>query len=691
MENLQHDPLEDALAKVRAVDDLRQLDLSDDEQAMLRAHAASSLAQEGLSPSNYAFCVRLQQALNDKVQPPPAAHGSADQNRKRTNWTLRNAIEKTRAGRESELVEFEIRLLENTLSGLRALTEPTGNHTRLQAILEESLDTYYNYYAERARQGDKSATADADDEFPHEDGANFLSPDALDCESHFRGGPRSNIGDVDGLPVGRPMQVYEHHGDLHLRGELNEDVLLIVRDGGVRIEGAVSGVVHAEGPIHLRGNLTGGTLVSRRGSVSAHKALFGSRMLAPKGSILLDSAEHPGLLYTAAELKVGGDLSGATAYCRKATVGGALRGGTVSVLDRLETGQISPGRKESARIEFRSLVSPLEYGAELTPGMESILQEYARASIEAGFSQRLQQEITADFRDLLNLVIARLSTGSFSDQQLVEMRSLQIGRYYGGLVCEAGDQLARALEFCFLLREAGPKAVLLPAIEACQKSLRTLEKEIAAQPPTLSGASKGHIEAQIGQLHLTMKRTLDAAMSGQDLLAPLASLNLRLRDWNSARLEAESGLEVLANELKDRGFAVDAVAQGVEEFAGRVLGRLAKGGVTSGALGAQLKKLIQFYMERSSSLGSGMQARRQRAEELASELERECGLLIASGRSRLCVVQPQGVANGTIFSLVPGITAESAHHAGLMITAQQFEQRPSRITADLSGIHIGEV
>jgi len=692
VEEYQHDPLEDALTKVRLAPELGQLALSPVERGLLRNYAAARLSEEGLLPAEYAFCVRLQQALKEKPPQAASSDAHAEESRQRTNWSLRNAIDKTRTGRPQELVEFEIRLMENTLAGLRALSEPSDNHARLQTILEQSLDAYYNYYAERASTAAPPAAGPAEavgGDLVHE--SSFLSPDARACDELLRGLPRSQIHDIDGLAIGKPMQVYEHQGDLHLTGEINEDVLVVVRDGGLRIEGSISGVVHADGPIHLHGNLTGGTLFSRRGDVSVVKALFNSRIVAPKGGIVIESAEHPALLYTSTELCVKGDLAGASAFCRNAVVRGALRGGVLSVLDRAEAAHIGPGRKDPARVELRALLSPLEFGEELPEGVETGLQEYTRAIIEAEFAQRLQQELSADFRDLLNLVIARLSAGAFSDQKLLEMRGLQIGRCFGGLVCEAGFQLARNIERSILLRETGPKAVLLPAVEACQKSLRTLEKDLAAQPPALSGPSKPLIEGQIGQMQLTMKRALDAAMGGQDQMTALGALSQRLRDWHAARREAESGLEALSNALKDQGFAVDAVAAGVDEFAGRVLGRLAKGGLTSGALTAQLKKLIQYYMERAESAGAGAQAKQQRANALASELERDFGVLLAASRTRQCIVQPQGIANGTVAAALPGARANVPAHAALLLTVQQFEQRPCQITSSLSGIQVREL
>jgi hypothetical protein len=693
VEEYQHDPLESALAKVRSANDMAHVELSLGERGLLRSYAAARLSEEGLLPAEYAFCVRLQNALHERLQQPAVAESTVEESRQRTNWTLRNAIEKTRTGRPQELVEFEIRLMENTLAGLRALSEPSDNHTRLQSILEQSLDTYYNYYEERASAATPPAgvpAAPASAVAPPSNDA-FLAPDAQECSQLLRGGPRSQIQEIGGVVIGRPMQVYEHRGDLHLTGEINEDVLVVVRDGGLRIEGAVSGVVQADGPIHLRGNLTGGTLISNLGAVSVAKALYGSRIVAPKGGIQLDSAEHPALLYTSVELNVAGDLSGAATFCRNAAVGGALRGGTLAVLDGAEVGQLAPGRKEAARVEFRALLSPLEFGGELPQGVESHLQEYTRAVIEAEFAHCLQQEIGADFRDLLNLVIARLSTGSFSDQKLLEMRGLQIGRCFGGLVCETGFQLARSMEQCILLRDTGPKAVLLPSIEACQKSLRTLEKDLAAQPPALSGLSKTLIEGQAGQLQLTMKRSLDAAMGGQDLMTPLGALCQRLRDWQSAKREAELGLDALSGALKEQGFAVDAVAAGVEEFAGRVLGRLAKGGMASGALAAQLKKLIQYYIERMDSTGAGAQAKRQRANTIAVELERDWGVLLAGHRAPQCVVQPQGIANGTVATALPGAREDTPGHAALLMTIRQYEQRPARISSGLSGIQVREL
>jgi len=188
-----------------------------------------------------------------------------------------------------------------------------------------------------------------------------------------------------------------------------------------------------------------------------------------------------------------------------------------------------------------------------------------------------------------------------------------------------------------------------------------------------------------------MKRALDAAMGGQDQMIALGALSQRLRDWHAARREAESGLEALSNALKDQGFAVDAVAAGVDEFAGRVLGRLAKGGLTSGALAAQLKKLIQYYMERAESAGAGAQAKQQRANALASELERDFGVLLAASRTRQCIVQPQGIANGTVAAALPGARANVPAHAALLLTVQQFEQRPCQITSSLSGIQVREL
>lgn len=614
--------------------------LNPEECDALRAYAVNRLADPGLSERERQQCHRIQQMLADRSPTEASPPSDTEALRRRNNWTLRNAIEKGLRGTAGEIDPGELRLIENTLRELSALSEPAANHMRLLRLLEQTLDAYYSFYAESVTA--KPATVGA----LHEDESQPPSIEitAVSCETFFQGAQRQRLDLLGPLTIGQNLYTYEHSGDLRLYGDMPQDKALIIHDGSLRITGSISGAVQVDGDITVEGNLSGGTLLSNAGSIAVDRVLAGSRLLTLRGSATCSALERASLVYCAGQLKIAGPVMESRVICRRGDIKGAITRGRISFMEELAAEGITRDPSKPCIVEFRGVLSNLDFGGELEDHEAHTIKEYVRSRFEVEQTKAIQRAFTADLLNAQRALLYLLDGGA--DQTVASVCDLHAARTYNSTLQVIGRELLLALQRAMELQGLPDVTVLIPALDVCQRGLRYLKGEAEALPQDLATQRKQKIVSAVSQLSNIAKQIRDSG--GQNLGGLYLLLRERVIEWsNEVRgvdeilLEAERPLaeklgEPIMTELSTVNLA--AALRLAQEKAASNRSRLLP----------PLKKLVDHHTQNASRWGAGLDEALHRQQQSSAILEESGAVQFIHGHHGIARIGAGGLGEGTL-------------------------------------------
>jgi hypothetical protein len=681
---MSEDVLHSALAKADVPAFLPE-HLTDEESAALRDHAAARLAQPGLSDDDYSHCVRLQQIVAERALAIPLSGEATDSEaqRRRTNWSLRNAIEKARQGRPQDVSESELRLVENTLRGLTALGEPSQSHLRLQQILEQTLDAYYTYYAESVVPAAKATAAPQASDLPTA-GAKSASRSVL-AEEFLQGAQKRKVEYLGGMPLNINLYYYEHEGDLHLSGDLGKEIYLEVRRGAFTLDGQSAGVVLADNGITIEGDVTGGALMSLDGNIAARRVLPGSRLLAPKGSLRLDAVDRATLLYCAGTLTVSGDVIETRALCGQAEIGGTLSRSRVSLLDGARIEGIAPDRNRPATIEFRSVLSNLDFGGELDTQQQQTLKEYVRARYDVGMITALRTLFEADYKAAVLEMLYLLQAGPAGEAAIVALRELEFARALLGLTHKMAEELMLAIMRAIELPEVPDLTVLAPPLDVCQRGLRFLKGEAEGIPPDLAPQRRQKLTSAVSQLSNLAKQVRDAGAGGGELASPYLALRERYAEWHAELAELDKLISEARAPLATT-LSESLLSEKKVEPLLQILRKAQEGSQVRSRLLPPMKKVLEHYAQSAPRWGAGLAEAQQRLAQTEGMLRETGAVHFAGNAERAINIGAGGVGEGATLSAASFADPANAAHRPLIHVTPTNQPGPITFAAVAGGI-----
>ena len=614
--------------------------LNPEECDALRAYAVNRLADPRLSEGERNECHRIQELLADHPSGGALPATDTEALRRRNNWTLRGAIEKGLRGAASEIDSNELRLIENTLRELSALSEPAANHIRLLRLLEQTLDAYYNFYAESVTA--KPATTGAS----HEDESQPPSIEitAVSCETFFQGAQRQKLDLLGPLTIGQNLYAYEHSGDLRLHGDMPQDKALVIHDGGLRITGSVSGVVQVDRDITVEGNLSGGTLLSNAGSIAVDRVLAGSRLLTLRGGACCSAVERASLVYCAGQLKVAGPVMESRVLCRRGDIKGAITRGRISFMEELTAEGITRDPSKPCIVEFRGVLSNLDFGGELEDHEAHTIKEYVRGRFEVEQTKAIQRAFTANLLNAQRAMLYLLDGGT--DQTVASVCDLHAARTYNSALHVIGRELLLALQRSLELQGLPDVTVLIPALDVCQRGLRHLKGEAEALPQDLAIQRKQKIISAVSQLSNLAKQIRDSG--GQNPGGHYLALRERVLEWNNEvrvveeiLLEAERPLaeklgEPIMGELKPERLATALRLAQEKSHSNR------------SRLLPPIKKLVDHHTQNASRWGAGLDEALHRQQQSSAILEETGAVQFIHGHHGIARIGAGGLGEGTL-------------------------------------------
>lgn len=299
------------------------------------------------------------------------------------------------------------------------------------------------------------------------------------AESLFQGGARRPIKSLAGIDVDLLARHFEVDGDLELDGDIPEDVLLVVKGGGLTVRGFVAGPVVADRGIVLHGNVTGCHLIARQGDIQIHgNALSNAQVIAQSGRLTLQGAESPRCLFGWLGVHVAGDMRGGRAFGGSVTVEGKGIGVTLHATGPIRLSALETGQRGASMVCLRQSISCEDYGRPMGEEERKLIRGIGKYIYEALIMGRLVRFATRDIQDSQRTVLYILLGGQLNAQRVRQLRGLQCQANYATEILSISERMLQIVETLVrqpsqgALDEAGSLAT------ECTESLKTLLEDV---------------------------------------------------------------------------------------------------------------------------------------------------------------------------------------------------------------------
>lgn len=594
---METSPLSTALDKFNGGESERVPSLTSDEVQALKTYLKDKGDAPSHPPSEQSLMGRIRAAVE-------AANGDGGKSSfHRTNNALRTAIDLFLVKDFPNAKEGDLRILQETQIKLRQMgdgAEPSPNQVRLLQLIERCLENYSEWSgAQATAESPASAAAEPSQErvstppLPAESsGAITLDAASLNTMA----GPREPLNEIEEVPHTAFVRRIEHRGDLSVVGDCEEGLFIRVHDGGVRVKGAVSCIIVADGDIVVSGNLQGGWLLSRRGSISVARVLSNSRLIAPVANVSAAALEHPALLYCGGTASVTGDVLGTTVYAGSLLVGETVRHSAIQLLDRLEAHTMESSPREPTTVNFCAALLSDDYGRAAIENVEPALRHLARAHVR----RRVVPALVAFYREeRLNICRTRLFVLRVGREGVSTARALRDGHaVYATL--ELIVTLSEAIKDMFALGERLGDELLSTLIKGVLDEATGFVNTILKETVSMSQeyvADVSMLDAPCRQVLNLGKKLPDGLRLKTGVPKLLYDFDIRLDEWRKAaekgRMHSTESLSRVADVLGETVFAVTECAT-LEALAGRLEAQAGEGGMRGPELSVLKTKSTEY-------------------------------------------------------------------------------------------------
>lgn len=530
----------DALAKVNTLPAGEAGSFTPDELQALRAFAARSPDQ--LGDRERLFQKRVVDVLG---QHPPNEPTVLELER-RKNALLRIAIDKCMQGHALDLVEEELRILRSTASQLDTLSDPSASHLRLRGLVHEALMALAQAEAQGVRGMEDFAPVIRNPKAA----AQAVAPaGGHKSDDFFEGGARARLREFAEIPIETNARVIEHQGDVVIDGGVPDDVTLVVKEGGVTVHGQCAGNVLATKTVAVHGSISGAWTVSTDGDIQCERVLGGANLVARYGTVYCQSMERPTRVYAGKAINIDGDARGGQLIAPEISIGGALRGAHVQVLDQLRCGALEGEAREPATVTFRTVMSAQDYGVDLSDTQLTHVRELLRFRFRQSVGECMLAALQEDLR---GLQLARLC--AFSGRTGLDvpgLRGLQTKVNYVGVAITIAEWLEQVLLESLEFSGDGQVACLKTGTDECQAAVKFLEREVSHLGDEFSRETKALLVSTCKHLTNLARRVHDAAGRPAETEETAQALLARLHELHGHAAQAAQSLGEIMHGVRE--------------------------------------------------------------------------------------------------------------------------------------------
>lgn len=423
-------------------------DFNVEEAGVLKAFLKSRENAPGLSPAEQALHRKIISSLGAwqgmKSAPKASRDQGADQ---RSQFTLREVIDKVQQDRWDEITDDEMQLVKSTYDVVSRCEDKTRKNVRLKSLLKQTLLKYEGHAKGRPANASESPTVFTGDAIANNTGPIAKPPKhQLMAATDFKGGTKKSLKYVGDIEADVMVRVFEYDGETVVAGDIPSDVLVTVKNGGITVDGFVAGNIVADESIIINNNVQGALIVSEKGDISVERCLLGTRLVAKAGNVACQHMEAPERVFAWGEVKVDGPILGGHVRAKNIRAKEHAVSAELHCCGDITLGAVESGPRSPTIICLRKALTSEDYGRDID---DENRQKSKRV-------QQLENEIdTIEEQDKFthNLVHNCFRTALFylyggvdSAKEVMELQGLQIRLAHLGQILSLTEGIAKYFE-----------------------------------------------------------------------------------------------------------------------------------------------------------------------------------------------------------------------------------------------------
>ena len=602
---------------------------------------------------------------------------------RRTQLTLRAAIDKFEQRRYEDITADDLGLVRGTLDGLRGRAEPDERATRLIGLLERLLEDFGEHvdYEPAPDPGGALPVDMLDTAAPvagHEGRAAGESDEPagmhhLVAGQFFEPKPRKRIKTLAGIQVDLTVRSYEVRGNVNMEGDLPEDVLLVVRDGAIAIDGYVYGSLLATDDVTVHKNVQGAWVISSKGDIKVGGALAGATLIAQVGRIACDRAESPRQLFGRYGLTIAGDVQGGRLFGRSIHIGGTAAASEMHAVGPITVGAIEAGPRAETLVCLRKTLTSEDYGRPLDAEATSLRRTMIRDERHLPLLENRERHAQADILNCYRSMLYYMFIGSTEQSRLYQVRAEQTRLICVQQVLETAKGLQLILNAAIETGFVRHASTLEVAVEETLETLRTVSESTQAGVPESTKYYASKLASDTREFTGVVNQ-IKKALAAQRLDKKHAIPFTRcLEAWRAQQEASTRELESLVNQLRLRGELVTKI----ETEPGKLEAMLdtvvtdahnkPKSEMARRA-GSAFMQMMRRTIERHEKDIRRWRRERQivenRLRETYQSLERDPSIILPDRYDPQIFVEAKRFDEGVIISSIPGFTQSSDMNDG---------------------------
>ncbi len=535
--------------------------LSAEEAGVLELYLSTRPASEtAQGPEEHDLCARIREVLALWEQSSGAGPG-VDGLQESGQRVLGEALGKLQRADDHAVSPAELELVRATQAALSR--REGGGANKLKLLIDRLLVQYEARQPSRTEPTVSKAQAAA----PAAPGevANHIH-----AESFFEERAKRRVDSLHGIEADLSARVYELDGETVLDGDVPDDALLVVRNGGITINGFMGGSVVAAQDITINGNVSGGWVVSAEGDIDTGRALSGSSLIAKQGSVRAKRMEAPSCVFAFGDLRVRGDVSGGKLLGRNIQIEGAVSGAELHAVGRIEAERFETCARSHTLICLRETLCCEDYGQPLDPGHRKLHRSIGKHQYDARALSQIIGYAWRDVYDAQRTILFYLLGGAATTQGVRALRGLQCQATYFTGLAETAKKLARLLRSQMQARRGIPADDIKVVAHECIDALRHIEDETETTANAFDLRHKGVIIRAAREQCARALALAKGEMDAPTMAEVLPELETKACQWKA---QAEELLAKLAEQVQD--FGLDPkVVRNIEEQTDRLGGML---------------------------------------------------------------------------------------------------------------------
>lgn len=637
------------LKEVSTLDPSRRLNLSIEDAGLLQAFLNANAKAEDLSAGVAALVTKVRDLLTvweETRKELPA--DDRDDTERRTQLELREAIDKLKGGHFEQLTANEIALLRGTLERLTSCQDGGERTLRLINILSEGFTALDEHLAEAG------VTADAP-----------LAEHDLDADAYFSSEDRQSVKTLAGIKTDLIVTAYELTGNVRVRGDIPQDVLLTVRAGALTVDGFVFGSVLVRGDITISENVQGGWVISSKGDVSMRGVLTGAKVIAQSGRVSCSGMESPELVFGRDGVQVQGDVNGGKLVSRAIKVDGKVNSAELHAVDAIDARAFESGRAQNTVICLRSALTCEDYGRALDEAAVALRQKVSKGTYHTSILWSMVHYTQLDVFDCYRSMLYYLLGGVDSRSAISRLRGAQSLAIYLDYILSAGKTFVECAHEVHG-DEKPPAPVEVSGVsDECLNALFTIERGVRTIPDEFGINFKQKLIRAVYKLKSKVARIKKAAGEGRDVLASLAALKGFLVEGDIELGRAQAEAKALVDGLgigSELGQKIETEPDKLKEFLAHSMEEALRSTPSRQATRARsafmglMRRLVSLHQTNIDHWGKELAGEQEILEQSYQQLESEASAVFGSREGAGVSVRGGYFDEGVVLTTSPSNT-----------------------------------